>query len=87
MTKMIFEIDCIQAGQPRPYADSEYVYIIKNNSEIEYTQNVIERLCTSFVYTVKPKSDPTYCYFDGSWTLTKIDNRTFKYHVTQPFTD
>jgi hypothetical protein len=87
MNKQIWEIECLQAGQPRAYADSEYKYVIQNNGEVEYAENVFKDLCTKFIYPVKPMDDPDRCWASPTWTLTKINNRKYQYNVTVPFTD
>lgn len=85
MEKDIWEIECLQAGQPRAYADSYYEYIVYNKGDIEYTEKVFKDLCTKFVYPIKDDGE------DGWWkpkyTLTKIDNRTYRYCITVPYTD
>lgn len=87
MSKEIWEIECTHAGQPRPYADSYYEYIVHNSSEIEYGEIVFKNLCTKFIRPVKEMNDPDRCWADATWKLTKIDNRTYRYSVTEPYTD
>ena len=86
MGKDIWEIETLQAGQPRPYADHVYVYLVHNSSETEYARNVFEKLCTKFIHPVKPMDAPDRNWADGEWKLEKVDNRTYKYYVTEAYT-
>jgi hypothetical protein len=87
LRKDVWEIECLHAGQPRAYADSYYEYIVHNGGDVEYAENVFKDLCTKFVYPVRPMDDPDRNWATPTWKLIKVDNRTYKYCVTSPYTD
>lgn len=85
-----FEVETIRCGQPKPYADSTYEYIIRSNKY----EHEVKRFCTSILcYCEQEKKDwKQYSenpgsYFHGYYTFDKIDSNTYRYYVFQPYCD
>lgn len=83
-----YNVEIIKEGQPKPYADSEYVYIITSGCG-EYN---VKAFCTKIL---KPKNQEykDWCrysadsYFKGYYTFEKTSENTYKYRVVEPFCD
>lgn len=81
-----FKVTCLQAGQPRPYADSYYSFEI----ETDVSEQETRRFCTAFLrpcrqtYAEWKKGDET-SYFAGYYTFEKIDTNRYCYKVVTPF--
>jgi|GEM_PF-4257026 hypothetical protein len=91
-----FKVETKEAGQRRPYGDSYYHYIVKNESKTQYHESIIKNFCVGFL---KPaiseklrrermeKEGFGSATFASYWTVFRqIDDRTFEYKVTQPST-
>lgn len=85
-----FSVETIRAGQPRPYADSVYEYIVKS----ELREGIVRAFCTCVLHLQMQrkedwkslKEDPG-SFFNGYYTFQKIDENTYKYYVFKPFCD
>nr|DAI19564.1 MAG TPA: hypothetical protein [Caudoviricetes sp.] len=83
-----YNVEIIKAGQPRPYADSEYQYVITSDCG-EYN---VKAFCTK---VLRPKNqaykdwdrDSAASYFAGYYTFEKTGENTYKYRVIEPFCD
>ena len=84
------EIETLAYGQSRPYADSEYKYIITTNGMSEYD---VERYCTkvlkpcsqSYKQWKNPKSPGVYWY--GYYTFNQLEDNKYQYYVRVPYAD
>mgnify|MGYP006967465292 FL=1 len=85
-----FSVETIRAGQPRPYADSVYEYIVKS----ELHEGIVRAFCTCVLRLQRQRKedwksfteDPS-SFFNGYYTFQKIDENTYKYYVFEPFCD
>ena len=89
-TEYSFIVDVIREGQPRPYADSDYEYVITSN----LGEWVVKRFCTSVLLPCKqekkdwkPYSEDASSFFYGYYEFTKTATNTYRYHVHKPFCD
>lgn len=69
-----FKVKIIKEGQPRPYADSEYEYII--------TSELPERLVKLFCIHVLREPDSV-----SEYEFKKVDENTYNYYICIPFMD
>ena len=90
-TEYNFKVTTLRAGQPRPYADSEYEYEIESKCDEFYVKKFCtEILCgAKYDYSqwVKAKDDSYDVYFSGYYTLEKTGENKWRYYVTWPFAD
>ena len=82
-------VKVIREGQPRPYADSEYEYIIEAEGCSEY---YVKEFCTGFLRYCKQtraewKRDDANSYFHGYYEFSKIGENKYRYYVKEPFCD
>lgn len=59
ITNYNFSVETIRAGQPRPYANSEYEYIVKS----ELPEGTVRNFCTHVLYpcTQTREQRKSYC--------------------------
>lgn len=86
-----FDVEVLRAGQPRPYADSEYEYIVRTDEKSEWT---IEKFCTCVLRPCSQKrsdwskrSGDADKYFLGYYIFEKVSENTYKYYVREPYDD
>ena len=88
---MKMEIEILRYGQPKPYADSEYEYILTTEHMPEYH---VKEYCTK---VLRPCSQ-TYTewnsnirnaanYFHGYYKFEKLEQNKYRYFVLEPFCD
>mgnify|MGYP001577337039 FL=1 len=96
MSKLIIEIETLKAGQPRAYADSVYEYLITVKNYWESTTGLREGSFSQkeqdIKYLVKTFSrhfeDEPKCWADARLSaFEKIDFRTFRITIIEPYTD
>lgn len=85
-TTYCFEVETVRSGQPRPYADSIYEYIVTNKCEINYSAAVIENFCKGFLRPPVRFTDSP-CVFDSRETFEQIGDRKFRYMQVVPSTN
>ena len=88
MKEYKFDVETVRCGQPRPYADSEYEYIVKS----ELPANIVESFCRGVLcYAFQTKSQWNHnnaaSYFAGYYTFEEIGENTYKYYVLGRFCD
>ena len=86
------EVDTIQYGQPRPYADSTYKFIltVEGMSEwdvLQYCREILYPKKQTFKEWDEKKYESADVYFGGYYTFEKIDQNKYKYFVFEPFCD
>ena len=89
--KISIEIETVRSGQPRPYADSHYEYIltVEGMSEHEvkaYCTKILRPHSQTRAEWVAGKTNEA-CYFSGYYTFDKVAENKYKYYVMQPFCD
>ena len=89
--KFSVEIETIKSGQPRPYADSEYEYILTVDGmtefEVELYCKFILRSCKStYQKWCENKNDPSI-YFGGYYKFEKLEGGKYRYYKLEPFCD
>ena len=90
-TEYNFKVTTLRAGQPRPYADSEYEYEIETNCG----EFAVKIFCTRIIHGAKydysewekSKEKDYAVYFTGYYKLTKTGENTWKYYVFEPYCD
>lgn len=85
-----FSVETIREGQPRPYADSTYEYIVKSElpeGTVRMFCTHLLRICTQTKEQWKSYREDPSSYFYGYYTFQKIDENTYKYYVFKPFCD
>ena len=89
---LTLEIETIHAGQPRPYADSFYEYVITTNQK--YSGELIKSICTKVLRPCKQTKEEWQkgkgdmgSYFEGYYTFEKIDDYKYRYYKLEPYTD
>lgn len=85
--KITLEIETVKAGQPRPYADHEYEFILTVNgmNEIEvkqYCTRVLRPCKQTYGEWDKQNMDS---YFAGYYRFIKVGENQYKYFVTIPY--
>jgi len=80
-----FEVETLHSGQQGRYRDSRYHYIIKNNCEIDWAENVIWDFC-QFLHKSYKKDPPNWAS-PVCTKFEKISDRTWEYDVTEAYTD
>ena len=88
--KYEFEVETLQNGQPRPYADSIYDFIV----ESEQPERTVKDFCTKVLIPHsqsedewEPFSEDPGSYFYGYHTFEKIKDNKYRYRIVQPYTD
>ena len=85
----IFEVETTKTGQARPYADTINEFIITNKAELskypEADDRLVERFCKSIIASPVRFIDSP-CHFDSTETLTKLDDRRYRYTQVIPST-
>lgn len=89
--KISIEIETLKSGQPRPYADSEYEYILTVEGMSEFE---VERYCTTMLRHCRNtyqkwqenKGDPSV-YFGGYYTFEKLGDGEYRYFKLEPYCD
>lgn len=89
--KIIIEIETLQSGQPRPYADSKYEYILTVDGMTEfevkaYCTNVLRPCCQTYHEWYEGKNNAAV-YFGGYYSFEKIEDNKYKYFKLEPFCD
>ena len=89
-TEYSFIVDVIREGQPRPYADSDYEYVITSDSP----EFVVRKFCTGVLCHCKQEkknwkqySEDPSSFFAGYYEFTKTGENTYRYHVHKPYCD
>lgn len=90
--KITIEIEVIRNGQPRPYADSYYEYIltVDGMSEFEvkaYCTKILRPCRQTFEEWNKDKNNSASVYFGGYYRFEKIGDNKYKYFKLEPFCD
>ena len=88
--KYEFEVETLQNGQPRPYADSISDYIVTSDEP----ESTVKDFRTKVLFPHsqsedewEPFSEDPGSYFYGYHTFEKIKDNKYRYRVVQPFTD
>ena len=88
--KYEFDVETLQYGQARPYADSIYDFIVTS----DVTERTVKEFCTEVLLPHsqpydewEPFSEDPTSYFYGYHTFEKIKDNKYRYRVVQPFTD
>lgn len=91
MDKYKIEVERISYGQPRPYADSKYHFIIKVENMNKYT---VEDFCRKWLYPHKiltnketEEMSKESIYFYGTSSFIDKGNNVYEYIVNKPFCD
>jgi hypothetical protein len=79
-----YKIRCIQAGQPRCYADSEYVYEIIDLQEPLRSHDEVLVFCRKSLRDYPDKKSFLSPYLSS---FTTISPKMWSYHVTEPYCD
>lgn len=90
--KITIEIETIRSGQPRPYADSYYEYILTVCGMPEFE---VKEYCTKILRPCKQtakewnegKNNNAAVYFHGYYRFEKIEDNKYKYFKLEPFCD
>lgn len=90
-TKKVIEITTLKYGQPRPYADSEYLFEleVEEMSEFEvmlYCTKVLRR-CSQTNEEWQAGMQDANVYFNGYFTFNKVGENKYRYFVLEPYTD
>jgi hypothetical protein len=80
------DVYVLRSGQPRAYADSVSEYRIENKSNAKFDKNYILKFCTKFLCPAKLEKEREG-WWESYYEFEQIDERTFKYVVTTPYTD
>ena len=83
-----FKVEVIREGQSRPYADSEYEYLVTSDCP----EFVVKEFCTK---VLRPKNqehkdwdrNDINSFFRGYYTFEKKGENTYRYYVREPYTD
>ena len=88
--KYEFDVETLQYGQARPYADSIYDYIITS----EESERTVREFCTKVLLPHsqpydewEPFSEDPSSYFYGYHTFEKIKDNKYRYRVVKPYMD
>ena len=81
-----FEVEILHVGQQGRYQDSRYHYIVKNNCEQDWAENVILDFCQFLHKSYEKKDAPNWAAPIRN-TFRKIADRTWEYDVTESYTD
>lgn len=89
----ITNIEELCYGQPRPYADHQYKWKLTLNKDVETAE--LLKFCQSFLRNnnnpyenwVKHCHDNICEYFKGYYSLNRVGNNQYVYHVMEPFAD
>ena len=88
--KYEFDVETLQCGQARPYADSIYDYIVTSDEP----ERTVKEFCTKVLLPHsqpydewEPFSEDPSSYFYGYHTFEKIKDNKYRYRVVMPFTD
>ena len=88
--KYEFDVETLQYGQARPYADSIYDYIVT----CDEPERTVEEFCTKVLLPHsqpydewEPFSEDPSSYFYGYHTFEKIKDNKYRYRVVKPYTD
>ena len=83
ITNYNFDVEVVRSGQPRPYADSVYEFIITDNSEQPHPEQTIRAFCESVL------APPRRCGagLDSTENLTNLRENRWKYQQLMPFAD
>lgn len=93
---MKISIKQLKHGQPRPYADSEYLWEIKFvGGEVHSGHiDILKRFCTQILHPCgqhksnwKTYQEDPKSYFAGYWEFVDKGNDTFEYQVFYPYAD
>lgn len=89
--KITIEIETIRSGQPRPYADSYYEYILTVEGMSEFD---VKAYCTRILSPCGQTHGEWYegknnaaTYFAGYYTFEKIGDNKYRYLRVSPFCD
>jgi Lar family restriction alleviation protein len=82
----------IREGQPRPYADSEYEFIIKADGMTEfeikkYCMAILEPCSQTYEEWMKDKNNSADVYFRGYYEFEKLSDGRYRYYVLSPYCD
>jgi hypothetical protein len=82
-------IETVKSGQPRPYADSEYKYILTvegmDDDEIKfYRQNCLKQCSQTFEQWNEGKASYDV-YFRGYYRFSKTKPGKYEYFVLEPY--
>lgn len=89
--KITIEIETIRSGQPRPYADSYYEYILTVDGMAEfevkeYCTKILKPCCQPYAKWVAEKNNAAV-YFGGYYNFEKIADNKYRYYKLEPFCD
>lgn len=85
-----FDVEVKQAGQPRPYADSEYEYEIvstRPEHEVKAFCTKILRPCSQTFKEWSENKNSAASYFAGYYVFEKTGDNTYRYFKKEPFAD
>ena len=89
-TKYEFEVETLQYGQARPYADSIYDYIVTSDEPERTVKGFCTKVLSPHSQTEeewKPYSEDPMSYFYGYHTFEKIKDNKYRYRIVKPYTD
>lgn len=89
MAEFSITVKTIRAGQPKPYADSEYEYEITAENCGEFT---VKAFCTKVLRPCNQTHEQwdthnAGSYFRGYYTFSKIGENKYRYYKKEPFAD
>lgn len=90
-TTHFYSVTKVESGQPKPYADSRYVYIVTSNRP----KKEVELFCKTIVHKSYNTSELSMSMDDHfkpkfrglTEVITEDDVTSWKYTVTEAFTD
>lgn len=87
--EIVVRVTMLKCGQPRPYADSEYEYILDTN----LSQEELRVFCKDYPCAGRSKKEFTAMkgnlavYFAGWSEITKISEGKYRYYAYRPYAD
>lgn len=81
-----FKVETLQYGQPRPYADSTYVYHVTDEAEMPREYEDVKAFCKRFVKFSYDRDDMPGWHSPRFLGLSKIHDGIWKYRVSLAFT-
>ena len=78
-----FRVRTLASGQPRPFADTRYLYEITS----PLPPATVKKFCTSLLHPCKVECNPQHCPLVPYYRFERMDQDRYRYGVTFPYCD
>jgi len=79
-------VECTRSGQPSPYADSFYDYIVIDMSPKPLSEHIVKRFCMGFVRKAYLEKHMPSAFSGEVISFKQIAERTWEYKTREMFT-